>query len=365
MKNINILKLASILLPLIGLMSSCSDKEDIIFEHEKAAFDIQADRILFEVIPTSSTTDEEDIYIVGPFNGLDDKSVIGNDKYKLIPSTTVAKKRGIFLNPSDFVDGKTLADGYHFVSSKQRNEVTAFGEPVNRTDNPNVGTRTNIYVTKWAAYFDKAPEVPTHDGFVVYVDNQTTWATLTLYMWGDVNDLNGGWPGMSPTGTQVINGTTYTYFDMGAANTGLKENLIFNNGGAGAQLSDFSYTIDHDVYLRITDSGVEEITVGSQEKPVEPGYKLYINNQTGWTNIALYVWGDAELFGGWPGTAPSSTAEIDGVTYQVWNIGDNGATYNPILNDNGAGSQKDCPNAITATRDYYYKVTADGWEEIK
>jgi hypothetical protein len=45
---------------------------------------------------------------------------------------------------------------------------------------------------------------------------------------------------------------------MGEANTGLNENLIFSNNGS-SQLGDFNYTIDHDVYLHITTSGVEEI----------------------------------------------------------------------------------------------------------
>lgn len=53
------------------------------------------------------------------------------------------------------------------------------------------------------------------------------------------------------------------------------------------------------------------------------------------------------------------------MAYQVWEIGKDGATYHPILNDNGGGAQVDCPDALTATQDYYYKVTASGWELIK
>jgi len=98
-----------------------------------------------------------------------------------------------------------------------------------------------------------------HDGYAVFVVNKTGWDAIALYMWGDVNDLNGGWPGMTPTGEQTIKGVTYTYFDMGEANTGLSENLIFNNAGGGNQLADFAYTIDHDVYLEVTASGVTEI----------------------------------------------------------------------------------------------------------
>ncbi len=459
----------TLLASLLGIMSSCSNTEDILFDHEQPAFPIQADKILLEAIMPSSTTAEEDVYIVGAFNGLDDQSVIGNADYKLMVADSIAGKRGIYLDPSKFVGGKTLADGYHFVSSTQRNEVTALGDTVVRSESPAVGTRTNMYVSKWAAYFDPAPTEPTHDGYVVYVDNQTTWGdaitmymwgdvndlnggwpgmkptgketkngvnytyfdmgtanngltehlifsnngasqlndfaytidhdlylkvtdagveeitnepkhdgyavfvdnqtswgdAITLYMWGDVNDLNGGWPGMKPTGTQTKDGVVYTYFDMGEANTGLNEHLIFSNSGA-SQLNDFAYTIDHDVYLKVTDSGVEEIKQGGDDSGNTPPstYKLYIDNQTGWAASALYVWGDAELFGTWPGAQPKTTETVGGVTYQVWEIGNDNATYHPILNNNGGGSQTDCPTAITASRDYYYQVTATGWTEV-
>lgn len=98
----------------------------------------------------------------------------------------------------------------------------------------------------------------THDGYTVYVDDQTGWENLYLYMWGDVNNLNGAWPGMVATGTETIDEITYKYFDMGAANEGLKESIIFNNG-SGTQLTDFGYTINRDIFLRVTASGVSEI----------------------------------------------------------------------------------------------------------
>ena len=120
----NILRMAMLLLPMLGLLSSCSSDEDIVFDHEKAAFDIQADKVLLEVITPSNTAADEDIYIVGAFNGLDDESVIGNEKWKLTQSQIIQKKRGIYLDPTEFVEGKTLQDGFHFVSSKQRNEVS-------------------------------------------------------------------------------------------------------------------------------------------------------------------------------------------------------------------------------------------------
>ena len=52
-----------------------------------------------------------------------------------------------------------------------------------------LGTRTDITVTRWNAYFEE-PEDPsevTHDGYAVFVMDNTGWDALTLYAWG--NDL--------------------------------------------------------------------------------------------------------------------------------------------------------------------------------
>ena len=355
--------MAMLLLPLSGLMGSCSSDEDLVFDHEKPAFELKADKILLEVIPPSTTAADEDVYIVGAFNGLDSTTVIGNDQWKLTPSETITQKRGIYLDPSTFVAGKTLADGYHFVSSVQRNEVTALGGAVNRTDNYAVGTRTNIYISNWAAYFDPAPIEKEHDGFVVYVDNQTSWGdALTMYMWGDVNDLNGGWPGMQPTGTEVKDGVTYTYFDMGEENSGLTENLIFNNNGGGSQLADFNFTITRDIYLRITDTGVEEIT----NEPKHDGYAVFVDNQTSWGDgLTMYMWGDVnDLNGGWPGMQPTGTQVINGVTYTYFDMGagNTGLEEHLIFSNSGA-SQFDGP-VYTIDHHLYLRLTDTGATEI-
>ena len=75
---------------------------------------------------------------------------------------------------------------------------------------------------------------------------------------------------MQPTGTQVINGVTYTYFDFGEGNSGLAENLIFNNNGGGLQLADYAFTINENLYVRITDSGVEVIDPYASEAKKHP-----------------------------------------------------------------------------------------------
>lgn len=104
------------------------------------------------------------------------------------------------------------------------------------------------------------PENPTPeaDGYRVYAYNNTGWTDLYLYMWGQVDNLNGKWPGMSPTGNTIINGYEFLYYDMGEANTGLSENVIFNNN-QGQQLNEFSYNLNEDIYVEVTSTFVAKI----------------------------------------------------------------------------------------------------------
>ena len=365
----NILWLALLLFPFI--LGSCSKDEDIVFDHERQMFEIQDGKILLEVILPNGTNTSDEIYISGAFNGGDEVAV-GNESFKLISTDLTTIKRAVYLDPSTFVDGKTLADGYHFVSKKSRQEVDLNGNDKWHYDNPGVNNWTNVTVARWAAYYDKPdeggesdtdPDVE-HDGYVVYVDDQTGWSALALYMWGDVNNLNGDWPGMQVTGTRKINGVVYKYFDMGEANTGLTENLIFNNNDGGSQLPDFDYTIDHNLYLRITATGVEEL---EEPTPAEPeivhtdGYILFIKNESSQTNLALYAWISdmPEPFGVWPGKLPDGTMTIGGVEYVYFNIGEanTGLTLNFIPNNNGGGVQWEGGSlGITVDHDIFVRI---------
>ena len=149
---------------------------------------------------------------------------------------------------------------------------------------------------------------------------------------------------------------------MGADNSGLSENLIFNNAGGGTQHPDFAFTIDRDIYLLVTANGVEEID-SYNFKPSSGSHKIYINNQTGWDALGLYAWGEGlpELFGEWPGLTTYTSETIDGVTYQVFTYEGSGQEYHLILNNAGAGSQVDGP-AITAGSDFFFTVTASEWK---
>ena len=453
---------------MLGIFSSCK-QEDITLTSELPQFELRDGYMLLEVIVPYGTGINDQIYIYGDFNGGED--AVGDPRWLLErgnPASGVPAKFGIYLNPNDFQNGKTLADGYTFYNIQKGPERSVFDEPILHTEYPALGQRQNVFVNYWEddfsepenpddivhdgyavyvinntgwtdlalyawgdaeafggwpgitptgkmdingvtyQYFDtgaanenlnlnlifnnnnngsQLPDVNVtlnrdfyfeltadgaveidpdasipHDGYTVYVYNNTGWENVTLYMWGDVNDLNGGWPGMQPTGTQVVNGIGYLYFDMGEANTGLAENLIFSNDGA-SQLGDFAFTINRDIYLEITTKGVTEIDPsdfhpdGEPDVPdtPEPGptntYNIYVQNNTGWNGLYVYAWGASEIFGGWPGASTSETRTIDGVTYLVFTMQGGGEEENLIFNDNN-GIQYDA-TVITVDRDYY------------
>ncbi len=342
------------LLPALVLFGACA-QEEIVFDHEKPAFETKDGQILLEVIVPSTTKADDVIYISGPFNGGDEVAE-ADVTWHLEKSTTIDKKWGIYLDPSTFVDGKTLADGYRFVSVREGEERTARNEAVNRTENPAPGTSTNIYVAHWNMFFYVAPEIK-HDGPVVYVDDQTGWDALAMYAWGDAEAF-GGWPGIQPTGTVVQNGKTWKYFDCGEANRGLNLNLIFNNNGGGSQLADYNVTLDLDEYfLVITADGVQ---VDNSIPEHEGTIRVYVDNQAGWEAIALYQWGAVnDLGGGWPGQQPAGTAKIAGVeyTYFEYAVADvDGLGQNLIFNNNGGGIQTaDQPLTFSAdVVDHFY-----------
>ena len=363
----NILWLFALLFPFMGLVS-CSSDDDIVFDHEQPMFDIQADKILLEVILPSGTLEDDEVYISGAFNGGDEVAV-GNPEWALLRTEKSKLKRGVYLDPAKFQGGATLADGYHFVSATQRNEVSARGDSIVRHEVYNIGTRTNIYVDQWAAFFDSGNEpVIEHDGFALFVDDQTGWPALGLYAWGDAEAF-GGWPGKTaPTGTQIINGVRFKYFDLGEENTGLNLHLILNDvqtnnkqvddvGGAGV-------VIDHDIYVRLTESGWELIDVTPTVK--HDGFAVFVVNKTSWDEIRLYQWGDVDnLNGGWPGAEATGTQTINGIEFTYWDMGEANAGLNQklIFNNNNQGTQL-ADFAYTIDHDVYLEVSDGGVKEI-
>lgn len=343
-------------LPLITLFMGCNEMEDIVFDHEIQQFPVKENAILLEVImPTGSLIDDE-YYIIGDFNGGED--AVGNPEWQLEKAPESNLKWGIYLIPSSFQDEKTLADGFTFYAKRQGAERSVKNEPVIHTLNVGVGSFTNVWVNRWESYFGNVDK----KSYNIYVNDQTGWDELALYFWAD-GVTTPSWPGLLPTGTEVVNGVTYTVFDMGEEFKDATLNFIFNNNNHGKQFDAMQgFTLNRDVYVIITATGYEE--VDPNVKPYA-GYTVYVDNQSGWDALALYAWGDAEPVK-WPGLQPTGTKEIKGVTYTYFELGEdmNDKVLNLIFNNNNNGKQFDAMQEFKVNRDVYVRITEDSYEEI-
>ena len=296
------------MLPLFALLNGCDDTDTIIFDDELPQFEIKANAILLEVIMPKGSAADDEYYIVGDFNG-GAEAAVGNLEWQLEKATGSESKWGIYLLPSTFKDGKTLADGFYFVSASKGEERSVKNEAVVHQLDVKVGTRTNVWVDRWEAYFNTEEEG--HDGFVVYVADKSGWDNLYLYGWAGAGDVTPAWPGIAVKGTEVINGVTYKYFDMGKALDGYEGvNLIFNNND-GKQFDGPVVTLNRNFYFRITDKGFEEIDP-------EASYCIYVDDQSGWGDLALYISGAGDNNEDWPGLEPAGTKEINGVVYKYF-----------------------------------------------
>ena len=359
--------------------ASCMPKEEIKFAHEEQAFETRSDRILVEAILPQATAADDEVYIIGDFNGNSD--AVGNSAYKLTRSTAIPAKWGVYLDPSAFQGGKTLADGFTFYNVQQGLERGPKNEDVTHKLTIGTGEWANVYADKWAKYFapPEEPEdivLPEHDGVRVYIIDQTGWDAIALYMWGDVNNFGGDWPGSQVSGTWTCKGVEYKYFEYGDDLFGLNENLIFNNNGNGTQLADYNVTFAADVkdyFLLVTADGVEEAAApgggGGIVIPAHDGVRVWVDDQSGWDAIALYMWGDVNNFGGdWPGMQVGGTETIGGVEYKYFEYGEDiyGLAENLIFNNNGQGIQHPDVNVTFAegVQDYFFQVTADGATQI-
>ncbi len=354
------------LLSFLGLCSvvltGCS-KEEIVFDHELPMFETRDGQQLLEVIMPKGTVAGDEIYIVGEFNGGQDVAV-GDPRWQLEQSSKNDIKWGIYLNPADFADGKSLSDGYYFYSASQREEVSLRNEKVLHTEVPQIGGRINVTVDRWAAYFDKPlnPDEIVHDGYAIYVVDNSGYDELAMYAWGDAEAF-GAWPGITPTGTVKIDGVTYKYFDTGEANKGLSLHLIFNNNNNGSQLGDFEVVLDKDYHLELTPDGVIDFDPSTVVK--HDGYAVFVIDNTGYDELAMYAWGDAEAFGAWPGMQVTGEQVIKGNTYKYFDFGEanKGLALHLIFNNNGHNKQLDDFD-FTIDRDLYLELSASGATEI-
>lgn len=365
-----IYKLATLILCTLSLCTFTACKQDLTFDHEKMQFEPMQNAILIELVAPVGTSVDDEIYIFGPFNGLTENTAVGEIAWQMEKASASDKKWGIYLFPKDFIEGKTLADGFAFVSKKAGGERDIRGQVVTHTLNATTGTGYNIWADRWAAYFNTDNTVQ-HNGPVVYVLDESGFAKLNLYMYGDMNDLNGGWPGMNPTGTENVNGLELTYFDMGDGNEGLSETLIFSDNGAN-QLADYGpITLGSEpVYLHITADGKVE-TLNIDGIVGHDGPVVYVLDGKEWgMNTTLYMWGDVnDLNGGWPGMTANGTETFGDYTYLYFDLGETniGLKESLIFSNNGATQLGDFPgnnNLWTIEEDLYLYIGPDGVVQI-
>ena len=365
-----------LILPVLALAASCAKTEPIEYAHEQQAFQAQSDKILLEVIMPQASASTDEIYIIGAFNGND--AAIGNASYRMTHSENITSKWGIYLDPAQFQGGKTLADGFTFYNVQQGYERSSRNEPVSHTLNIGPGQWANVYADKWEKYFKPAdPDegkvvLPEHEGVRIYIIDQTGWDAIALYQWGDVNNLGGEWPGAPVSGTWTANGQEYKYFEYGDEIFGLSQNLIFNNNNGGTQLADYNVTFAEgvkDYFFLVTADGVSEAPNpaegGGSAIPEHDGVRVWVDDQTGWDEIALYQWGDVNNFGGdWPGAQVAGSETLAGIEYKYFEYGDDifGLAQNLIFNNNNNGTQLADYNMTfeEGVKDYFFQVTADG-----
>jgi hypothetical protein len=189
----------------------------------------------------------------------------------------------------------------------------------------------------------------------VFVDDQTGWDGFALYQWGDVNNLGGGWPGAQVGATVTIGGKDWKVFFFEDA-LGLNQHLIFNNNGGGTQLPDYDLKFEKNEYfLTVTADGVT--AVDAPETVV-----VFVDDQTGWDTITLYMWGDVNnLGGGWPGVAVGGEATVNGIATKMFVVDEAfGKAENLIFNNGGNGTQLGDYALKYERNAYYLKVTASG-----
>ncbi|MCM1153167.1 MAG: DUF4886 domain-containing protein [Muribaculum sp.] len=106
-----------------------------------------------------------------------------------------------------------------------------------------------------------------------------------------------------------------------------------------------------------------KVNASVPEVPVCKHY-IYVDNQTTWTALGLYAYGDSEFYGAWPGAEPIDKKDINGTRFQVFGLDTDKGNYNLIFNNwNNNKQLPDFP--ITADKDYYLKIDDNGVNELK
>lgn len=330
----SILLMASLVMALTG----CK-KDNLTFDHEKSMFPVRDNAILIEAIVPLGTSSSDELYITGPFAG-----------DEMIPMQKAAEsdlKWGVYIMPSDYHDGKTLADGFYFKSKKDGDERDLKGNNVLHYLDAQLGTTNNVWIARWASYFGGSGIK--HDGYVIYIDNQTEWSDVYLYGYAEgLTELFGGWPGAKVNGLEKINGKEYRYIDCGSSADGLTYNLIFNNGNSGGdnQFNGPSVLLNKNYYIRLKEDLSYEFFDPKDGPAGHDGPVIYVLDGLEWgKSITCYMYGDVDNLGKdggetarWPGRAVDGVETVGEHSWYYFDMGEAcvGKKESLIFSKNGA-----------------------------
>ena len=107
---------------------------------------------------------------------------------------------------------------------------------------------------------------------------------------------------------------------------------------------------------------IDNFKISAELKPV---HYIYVIDETGFDKLGAYVWSNTlpALFGAWPGEGHVDEKVIGGETYKVFLLDAESGDYFLIFNNWNNGLQ--LPDyAITADRDYYFRVTSTTVTEV-
>ena len=104
-------------------------------------------------------------------------------------------------------------------------------------------------------------------------------------------------------------------------------------------------------------SNTTSYEITTEAEPVVVTYKLYLNNEDGWSKVNVYAWDEngIQLLGEWPGVEMTEKESIDGVEYFVYALSAEftGKTINVIFN-NGEGKQTADITDVEITKDNFF-----------
>jgi|GEM_PF-125106 len=367
----------------LAVAVGCSVK-DIDFSHETASFAVKDNLILIEAIAPLGLTATDAVYIAGPALG-DSAAVVSSTRYQMEQASDMNRKWGVYLDPTEFKDGKTLADGFYFVVVDKGLERTPLNkEPEHSISNATVGNVYTVYMAgAWSNDFlvQELVDIPVHKNFRIYIEDKTGWDEIALYMYSydgkGVDNLYGGWPGIAPAGTIELGGKEWTYFEIGPAANGLSENVIFNNNGNGVQtgddphitfdVADFFFTVTAEKATLLPNLGIDrKPELEEQEPEPEDGPKLYIKNSTTWgASTFAHYWGNSSTE--WPGKELTDYVTIDGTEFTVLSTlrGNRGTEIGIIFHPNVADeSVRVTVESLLLDTDRYYELTDTGLTEL-